>query len=184
MTILLARAAWIRCGQPTGALRSAADRQSSTITAVRVEGLSGELWLQSRGPVAPPPPPAPDAAAKKRRGGRRAESATEWELIACTGLHVSDALINCFSCNLLSATLSDTTQMSHRCTAVRPPSRQRQLLLRQPSADAAGEAAGLQLLLALRAAGTEREGQSATRHWPAGQREQAQCAACTTHSIL
>ena len=58
VTILLARAAWIRCGQPTGALRSAADRQCSTITAVRVEGLSGELWLQSRGPVAPPPPSA------------------------------------------------------------------------------------------------------------------------------
>ena len=65
---------------------------------------------------------------------------------------------------------------------MRPPSRQRQLLLRQPSADAAGEAAGLQLLLALRAAGTEREGQSATRQWPAGQREQAQCAACTTQA--
>ena len=30
----------------------------STITSVRVEGLSGELWIQSRGPMAPAPPAA------------------------------------------------------------------------------------------------------------------------------
>ena len=58
MTILLARAAWIRCGQPAGAFRAAADRQCSAITSVRVEGLTGELWVQSRGPVTPAPIPA------------------------------------------------------------------------------------------------------------------------------
>ena len=75
VTILLARAAWIRFGQPAGAIRSAADRQCSAITTIRVEGFNGELWVQSRGPVVPAPPhtsapswtrapeqgPAPDA---------------------------------------------------------------------------------------------------------------------------
>ena len=59
VTILLARAAWIRCGQPVGALRTAADRHCSTITSVEIQGLHGDLWLQSRGPAAP----APQAAA-------------------------------------------------------------------------------------------------------------------------
>ena len=58
MTIFLARAAWIRCGQPAGAFRAAADRQCSAITSVRVEGLTGELWVQSRGPVTLAPIPA------------------------------------------------------------------------------------------------------------------------------
>ena len=86
VTILLARAAWIRCGQPTGALRAAADRQCSTITSVRVEGLHGELWLQSRGPTAPNPQAtsapawtrAPQPGPAPAAGRTEAASAEAW----------------------------------------------------------------------------------------------------------
>jgi hypothetical protein len=86
VTILLARAAWIRCGQPVGALRAAAERHCSTITSVEVQGLRGEMWLQSRGPAAPAPqassPPtwyrAPQATLAPTPANTAAPNAIEW----------------------------------------------------------------------------------------------------------
>ena len=86
VTILLARAGWIRCSQPAGAIRTAADRQCSAITTIRVEGLSGELWIQRRAPgaAAPPPTAAPSWTRAPAQGpapdarGPEASDAEAW----------------------------------------------------------------------------------------------------------